>query len=182
MEFDTNKIYFLKGRHWVFSEKGKPELLCPNDKTSMREKKAPIQGVFDHSSELICPDCDFSYFFDVPFSVASADVSRIIKSKDYRKMEIIDIDGIGMPVVKKKLSVNNTDYFVTIQVNKTKRGPQIVIYAGKKGYNSKSQIFVTPETSKMSFDHNNLAPSDIFTKITADFVDGSSMVIKKGGK
>jgi hypothetical protein len=39
---------------------------------------------------------------------------------------------------------------------------------------------VTPETKKMSFDHKDVKPTDIFTKITAEFIDGSVNEIKRG--
>jgi hypothetical protein len=127
----------------------------------------------------MCPDCSFEYRFALPFNTAKQDVARLLDAKKYQKMEIIDIDGIGTPVLKKKVSTKDDTFFASIQINESKRGPQLVIYAGKKDLKSKSQIFITPETKKMSFDHKDVKPTDIFTKVTAEFDDGSVNEIKR---
>ncbi len=172
-----DKIYFVDGKHWVKAGKT-AELLCPNDMAPMREVKNPFDFALDTSSTATCPACGNSYGFSCPFSVAKQDALRIIISKKYQKMDIIDIDGINTPVLKKRVSTKDDKYFASLQINESKRGPQLVIYAGKKGSTEKAQIFVTPETKKMSFDHKDVKPTDIFTKVTAEFVDGSISEIR----
>ncbi|HYF96771.1 MAG TPA: hypothetical protein VD947_01895 [Patescibacteria group bacterium] len=177
---EKDKIYFLKDKYWV--KNGRTvELLCPKDKTPMREVKDPFRIVLDQYSEVMCPDCGFEYKFDLPFNTAKQDVARLLDAKKYQKMEIIDIDGIGTPVLKKKVSTKDDTFFASIQINESKRGPQLVIYAGRKGLKTKSQLFITPETKKMSFDHKDVKPTDIFTKVTAEFDDGSVNEIKRKG-
>ncbi len=173
------KVYILKNKHWIYLGKTHLELLCPNDMTPMRQLKRAWVSEFDDSSVAMCPDCGFEYRLDVQLETAKQDVFRMIGAQRFRKMEMIDVDGINTPVLKKKVSTKDDSYFASIQINESKRGPQLVIYAGKKGAKEKAQIFVTPETRKMSFDHKDVKPTDIFTKVTAEFVDGSVNEIKR---
>lgn len=178
---EEDKVYLIKGKHWVLI-KGKIEMLCPNDMTPVREIIDPFRIVpLGNYSDVMCPDCDFEYRFELPFSTAKQDIARLMLAKKFQKLDIIDIDGIGIPMLKKKVSTKDNRYFASVQINESKRGPQLVIYAGKKGAKEKAQIFVTPETKKMSFDHKDVKPTDIFTKITAEFIDGSVNVIKRKG-
>lgn len=176
---EKDKVYIIKGKHWILAGSS-VELLCPNDMTPMREIKGPFEIVLDTSSNVMCPDCGHEYHFDLPFATAKKDVARLMLAKKYQKLDIIDIDGINTPVLKKKVSTKDDKYFASVQINESKRGPQLVIYAGKKGAKEKTQVFVTPETKKMSFDHKDVKPTDIFTKITAEFIDGSVNEIKRG--
>ncbi|MBP7857586.1 MAG: hypothetical protein WAW63_05945 [Candidatus Saccharimonadales bacterium] len=176
---EEDKVYIVKGKHWVMYGE-KIEMLCPNDMTPVRKVDNPMKFALDSSSDVMCPDCDFEYHFDLPFATAKQDVARMMLAKKFQKLEIIDIDGINTPVLKKKVSTKDDKYFASVQINESKRGPQLVIYAGKKGSKEKAQVFVTPETKKMSFDHKDVKPTDIFTKITAEFIDGSVNEIKRG--
>jgi hypothetical protein len=146
--------------------------------TPMRQLEDVFVDPFDKSSTAYCPSCNNELYFNYPLSVVRSDIARIMLSKKFQKLDIIDIDGVGTPVLKKKVSTTDNKYFASIQINESKRGPQLVIYAGKRGYNNKSQIFITPETKKMSFDHNDIMPTDIFTKVTAEFVDGTANEIR----
>lgn len=175
---EKDKIYLLKGKHWILTGSS-IELLCPNEMTPMREVNNEWRMPLDIRSDIMCPDCGFEYKFDLPLRTAKEDVLRMLSAKKYQKMDIIDIDGINTPVLKKKVSTKDDRYFASLQINESKRGPQLVIYAGKKGSAEKAQIFVTPETKKMSFDHKDIKPTDIFTKITAEFLDGSTNEIRK---
>lgn len=177
---EKDKIYLLKNKHWVYLGDTHVELLCPKDMTPMRQVKQ-VLSAWDDSSVVMCPDCGFEYRLDIQLKTAKEDVFRMLGAQRFRKMEMIDVDGINTPVLKKKVSTKDDRYFASLQINESKRGPQLVIYAGEKGRKEKSQIFVTPETKKMSFDHKDAKPTDIFTRITADFVDGSSNEIKKHG-
>ena len=98
---------------------------------------------------------------------------------DRKEYEIIDIDGMQTPVTK-KIKINpNAEYFCTTQIRDSKRGPQLVIYAGKKGSNRKSQIFISEEERRLSFDQNDINPADIFAKITVESHDGTKRAIEK---
>lgn len=175
---EKDKIYLLKNKHWVFLGDTHVELLCPDDMTPMRQINQAISG-WDDSSVAMCPDCGFEYHLRVQLKTAKEDVFRMLGARRFRKMDMIDIDGTNTPVLKKKVSTKDDKYFASVQINESKRGPQLVIYAGKKGQKEKAQIFVTPETKKMSFDHKDIKPTDIFTKVTAEFIDESVNEIKR---
>ena len=111
-------------------------------------------------------------------------ISRKIESKKYQDSKLINIDEYLIPVSREiEKEINNTDYFITAQIkNSEKRGEQVVIYAGKKGAKDKSQIFIDPKNSKMTFDQNDINPSEIFAKFEATFRDGSKTTIEKRRK
>lgn len=178
---EPDKIYIIKKKHWV-STGGRVELLCPKDMTPMRQIEEFIGPVWSDASTAMCPDCGFEYKLNISLKTAREDIINILNAQKFRKMEMIDIDGVNTPVLKKKASSEDGKYFATVQINESKRGPQLVIYAGEKGTEGKAQIFVTPETKKMSFDHKDIKPTDIFTKITAEFVDGSINEIRESSE
>jgi len=106
-------------------------------------------------------------------------ISRKINSKTYQEAKIFDIDGYLVPASKEVQSKDATsDYFVIAQVKSNKKGEQVVIYAGKKGEKNKSQIFIDPKNAKMTFDQNDVNPSDIFVKFEATFRNGSKTTIE----
>ncbi len=177
---ESDKIYVLKQKHWVRSGRSNIELLCPNDMTPMRqlEDEWGVVGFVDGCT-VMCPDCGFEYKLKVKLDIAKSDVLSMLDAQKFQKMEMIDVDGINTPVLKKKVSTEDEKYFASVQINESRRGPQLVVYAGKKGQKEKAQIFVTPETKKMSFDHKDAKPTDIFTKITAEFIDESVSEIRK---
>ena len=177
---EEGKIYIVNGNHWA--REGKELfILCPDDRTPMRDEKNQFVSVFDQASIATCPVCAYRIDFPFPFATAKKDVARIMLAKKYKDADIVDIDGVNTPVLKKKVASKDDKYFASVQINESKRGPQLVIYAGKKGAKEKAQIFVTPETKKMSFDHKDVKPTDIFAKVTAEFTDGSVNEIKRKG-
>ena len=108
-------------------------------------------------------------------------IQKKIESKQYADAKLVDLDGLLVPVSKKdKVAVEDIDYFVTSQVRNGKRGDQVVIYAGKKGSHDKAQIFIDPKHKKMSFDQNNINPTDVFVKLEATFRDGTKHTIEAG--
>ena len=110
-------------------------------------------------------------------------IDKKIKSKQYSDATLVDLDGLLVPVSKKeKVVVGNTEYFLTSQVKTGQRGDQVVIYAGKKGAEGKTQIFIDPEHKRISFDQNDLNPTDIFVRLEATFRDGTSHTIQSVDK
>lgn len=111
-------------------------------------------------------------------------IRKKLKSKQYSDAKLVDLDGLLVPVSKKmKATIGKDDYFVTSQVRNSKRGDQVVIYAGKKGHSEgKAQIFIDPKHRKMSFDQNDLNPTDVFVKVEATFQDGTKHKIQSGKK
>ena len=102
-----------------------------------------------------------------------------IDAKVFKNAKVLNLDDEALPIAKAKASSPNDKYFITAQLMESKRGLQAVIYAGEKGKPNKTQLFIDPETKKMSFDHKDLSPSDVFLKVQATFNDGSTNTIEK---
>lgn len=175
------KFYAIDGVYWIvdkYNDIATP--FCPKDKIELTYKESDF---FDWSEEaknikeIKCEDCKKTYA--LPRSLYNETKYAIEKAKsiDRKDYEVIDVDGIKTPVTKKEEIDPKNGYFCTAQVRDSKRGPQIVIYAGKKGFKEKSQILIMPEERRLSFDQNDINPADIFTKITAEFRDGAKHTI-----
>lgn len=96
-----------------------------------------------------------------------------IDAKIFKGSKALNLDDEALPIAKSKAASLDNKYFITAQLMESKRGLQAVIYAGEKGKTKKSQIFIEPETKKMTFDQNDLNPTSVFLKIEATFDDGS---------
>lgn len=94
-------------------------------------------------------------------------------------MEVINIDDEAVPITKKRVKPENSKYWLSAQIVKTKTGPQVVVYAGDKDKKSKTQIFIDPSRRRVGFDHNDHHPTEVFTKIEVTFEDGSKSSIEK---
>lgn len=103
-----------------------------------------------------------------------------IDAKIFKGMKVIDLDGELTPIAKEKLKSEDGEYFVTSQLMQSKRGLQLVVYAGEKGSGEKTQIFVEPKIKRLAFDQKDLSPTDVFAEVKATFVDGSSHALTKG--
>ena len=105
-----------------------------------------------------------------------------IDAKIFEGMEVINLDDEATPITKKKVESKDNKYFLTAQVMDSKRGVQVVIYAGEKGKAEKTQIFADPKNKRLSFDQKDLKPTDVFLRIEGTFDDGSSHIIEKTSK
>ena len=153
--------------------------ICPTDRV-----KLDYIGYYDSMSEdctkrLKCEDCNKLFIFQRDIRSEKRYVIEKVRSLDRKDYEIVDIDGALTPVTKKE-SIKKTDYFLTTQIRESKRGPQVVIYAGIKGQKEKSQIFITPEERRLSFDQKDINPADLFAKITAEFNDKTIHTVTHG--
>lgn len=99
-----------------------------------------------------------------------------IKAISYKRMPVLNMDDELVPVAKQKDKQGK--YFVTTQLMESRRGLQVVVYAGEKG-KEKTQIIVEPEIKRLAFDHTNTHPDEVFVELKATFDDGSQQSIKK---
>lgn len=177
-----DKLYRIDGLLWSVDPYNELVIpICPVDKLEMRcdENNDEIWGEDKrYITELHCQGCDKKYELKRNLHDEEKFVIGKVRAIDYQDYKIIDIDGILTPVTKKQKKQTENGYFCTTQIRDSKRGPQVVIYAGKKGSKEKSQIFITPEERRLSFDQNDLNPADVFAKITAEFKDGSKHIIE----
>lgn len=100
-----------------------------------------------------------------------------IDAKVFSRMKVLNLDDEALPIAKTKVQTEDGKYFVTSQLMKSKRGIQVVIYAGEKGSPHKTQIFVDPDVKRLTFDQKDLHPNDVFIELKATFRDGSSHFI-----
>lgn len=124
------------------------------------------------------------HFFEIPreYTKEQQYVYNRIDAKIFKSMQIVDLDGELTPIAKEKLKSPDEKRFVTAQLMESKRGLQLVIYAGEKGSKKKTQIFIEPKIKRLAFDQKDLDPSDIFTELKATFRDGTKHTIESGDK
>lgn len=139
----------------------------------------------DQSSSFgICEKCEKTYTWRTSTSIVADFIRRVLNSADYKTAEITTIDGIQTPQVKTrvKLKEENKDYWIEARINESDKGRQIVLYAGEKGSSDKAQLFINADQEKLSFDHKDRKPEDIFTEIVATFPSGKKMKINAPNK
>lgn len=175
-----DKLYFVDSVMWQvdkYSDFAIP--ICPKDKIELSYVGANDFMSDEYTDRLKCEDCDKVFVFKRNVYNEKKYVVEKVRALDRKDYEIIDVDGIKTPVTKKERLDLNDGYFCTAQVRDSKRGSQVVIYAGKKGLKEKSQILITPEERRLSFDQNDLNPADVFTRVIAEFYDGTKYAIEK---
>jgi hypothetical protein len=132
-----------------------------------------------HAS-LICPT-DGKHF-PIPnqsFWILQHRFLAALEAADLKEAEIVDVDGYQVPIAKAEPPSKDSEYWAQVRINDTKRGKQLVVYAGKRGAHDKTQIFIDPENDKISFDQNNTHPNDVFTKLTAEFDSGKKTTMEQ---
>jgi hypothetical protein len=129
----------------------------------------------------ICESCDRQYEWPTTIDSICDYIRRKISSRDYQDSTIVTIDGIQVPQLKTrtKLGDENDKYWVEAKLNDSKKGPQLVIYAGEKGVSNKVQLFANIGQEKLSFDHKDRKPEEIFTNVTVTFPSGKKMSIER---
>lgn len=130
-------------------------------------------------SGLICPKDGRQFELpDNSFWVLQRRFLAAIEAANLKDAEIVDVDGYQIPIAKSTTPVKDSDYWVEARINDTKRGKQLVVYAGKRGNDDKTQIFIDPKNDKISFDQNNIHPNDVFAKIVAEFRSGKKTTME----
>lgn len=161
--------------------------LCPSHNMRLTPIKHLVRlynrsrdSIDDEAEKLNCAE---GHVLDLPrpYGKEKQYVIDRIDAKVFSTMKVLNLDDEAIPIAKTKLKVDDISnpYFLTSNLMRTKRGLQVVIYAGKKGSEEKVQIFVDPKIRKLTFDHDDLHPTDIFLEVKGTFIDGSSSVISK---
>ena len=153
------------------------EALCP--KHLLRLSTGRLNEYIARS--LACEECDEEYIFPKRRSLHEEKeyILNKIDSKVFKKMKFINLDDEAIPMAEIKISSEDNNYFVTGLLTRSKVGLRLVLYAGEKGSNRKTQIFVEPEIKRLAFDQKDLHPTDIFTKVEAVFEDNTKQSIDK---
>lgn len=188
---NDEQIIRIDGIKWVI-EYGNPTPLCPDHNLRMTPYpegmvEVATYGVTrnmlpDEASKVKC--AEGPHYFPIPRSFAEEKKYVIdrIDAKEFKDMEVVDLDGELTPIAKERIASEDGRYFVTTQLMESKRGLQVVVYAGEKGKTEKTQIFVEPEIKRLAFDQKNLHPNDVFVKLKATFDDGSSHTMTNKAK
>ena len=131
-------------------------------------------------SRMECPE-DFERFdFSREYNRQLAYVSGKAEAKNLKTLKYINLDDEAVPIAEDKARSEDERFFVTARIMESKVGQRLVIYAGERGSEKKTQIFVEPEIKRLSFDQKDLNPSDVFLSVEAEFADGTRHTIEKG--
>jgi hypothetical protein len=133
-----------------------------------------------HLGALVCPVDDKLFTVkDNDLSLAVRRFHSTVESLHLKDAEIVSIDGYQIPIAKAKAPNKDDTYWIETRINDTKQGKQVVVYAGKRGQNDKSQIFVDIENDKITFDQNNIHPNDIFFRLEGQFKSGRKVKLEE---
>lgn len=184
---NTNSVTIDGIKWWVrIDEFGNrhPQPLCTIHKLRLR----PIDDFFSNqynfgnlSRTLKCQDCKEAYKIPRSYQSELLYVVDKLDAKVFGRMKFINFDDEAIPIAIDKIP-KNSEYFVTSLLTKSKIGLRLVVYAGKRGSDSKTQLFVEPEIKRLAFDQKDLHPTDVFTMVEATFEDGTKAKIQKGVK
>lgn len=166
----------IDGLKWVIGEHPLKAIpLCPKDFIELNSYPSD----FELSDEnLKCEDCGKIYPLKRTVAVEKKYVLNKINSKSYKAKRFINLDDEAIPIAEDKIS-KNSEFFITSVLTKSKVGLRLVVFAGEKGSNKKTEIFVEPAIKRLAFDQKDLHPTDIFTRLEATFEDNSKASITK---
>ncbi len=128
---------------------------------------------------LKCAECPGLYNFSREYTEQTEYILNKIDSKLFKNLKFINLDDEAVPLAETKLTTKDNKYFITALLTESKVGQRLVVYAGEKGKKEKVQIFIEPEIKRLSFDHTDVHPSEIFLKLEATFDDGIMHSISK---
>lgn len=126
---------------------------------------------------LKCADCDDVYELPRTHTSEQDYILRKLRSKNYSDLKVLNLDDEQIPVASDKVEDPESPYFVTARLMQSKIGLRLVVYAGKKGAKTKTQIFVEPGIKRLAFDQKDMHPADVFASLEATFQDGTTQKI-----
>lgn len=122
---------------------------------------------FDEDEEvnyLECPRCRERIEYDNYKSIISR-CQKMLNIELFKGAQLIRLDDWYTPEVKKKDTLHS-NYWIHTDVKTDKDGDTIVvIYVGKKGDKEKVQFFLKPEKGQLTYDHKDLDPATILSKL-----------------
>lgn len=158
-----------------------PQPLCPIHDLRLNPIR-PYNRSIDEATSLRCEDCGNPYHISRSWVREKQYVLDKIDAKVFKGMKVLNLDDEAIPLAEDKVRTKDGKFFVVANLNESKTGKRLVVYAGEKGKPNKIQIFVEPEIKRLSFDQKDLHPTDVFTKLEATFPDDTKGTIKRGGE
>lgn len=176
----NKRLYEYKGVLWEYASFGAWAVpFCP-----IHRMELIYDNEWGDAASGACDDCEKAYNWGAEIFAITDYLQRKLKAEAYKKAEIISIDGIQTPQVKTRIKIpeENSEYWVEARVNNSNKGRQLVLYVGEKGSSKKAQLFANLDDEKLSFDHKDRKPEEIFATITATFPSGKKMTIEASEK
>jgi hypothetical protein len=169
---------------WWLPENNTPQPICPQHdmriypiETSYVDSAGYRRKSTERSEKLLCDEGPHVIKMPREFQDQKRYVRNKIESKIFASHTFVTIDDDVIPVAREKLK--DSPYWVDAKVTKSKSGTRLIVWAGNREKKDKTQLFIEPELKKLSFDHNDTHPNEVFAIVEAKFLDGSSTIIEK---
>jgi len=179
----TQQTYRIDGvLWWIWQDNTnirRVQPICPRHKLRMYPSLHSYMKYSFQAIRLKCEECKDFYNLPRSYSKEEQYVLDKIDAKIFKGMKVLNIDDEAIPLAKEKIISKDSKHFVISLLTESKTGLRLVVYAGEKGKNVKTQIFVEPEIKRLSFDQKDLHPTDIFTKLEASFINGTKANLEK---
>jgi|GEM_PF-1622829 len=131
-----------------------------------------------NGSELSCPKCTKKFTIPRTYKNERNFVEKTVKAEKVRKRKVLNLDEQLIPIAEIKIK-DDSDFFVTGRFMELGARKQLVVYVGEKGKKQKAELIADLTNRKLSFDHNDMDPREIFAVIEMTFDDGSKSKITK---
>lgn len=178
----STKTYRVDGILWYLweSTSGRRSVtpICPKHHIRMYPKTSKYVPHKYDSHILTCAECAENTTIARAYGEQETYVIDKIDSKVFKGMSVLNLDDEAIPLLKTNPNINDNKYFVKCVLTESKTGLRLVVYLGEKGKKEKSQIFVEPKLKRLAFDHNDIHPSELLSKLEATFEDGTKHTIK----
>ncbi|HET7320530.1 MAG TPA: hypothetical protein VFI84_03015 [Candidatus Saccharimonadales bacterium] len=139
-----------------------------------------LSNIEEGHTTFVCPVDDEQFSKNNDIWTLRRRYVAFMKSHGLKNARIVDLDNVYTPILKVEPKPKDDRYSIQVEVDETANGKKLVIYAldRKEKEQGKTQIFIDPETDKVSFDSNDLHPNMIFSKVVAYFKDGKSVSLE----
>jgi hypothetical protein len=185
----SSNLYRIDGVLWEVkmspfnNRTGDAVPICPKHHLRMESIDHTSSFYSEMSAKhLRCEECDEDVEMPRGYHYECRYVIDKVASKKYKEMDVMNIDGESVPIAEAKAEPKDSKYFATARLMKSKVGLRLVVYAGQKGKKQKTQIFVEPEVKRLSFDHGDVHPSEVFVALEGTFADGTKGKIERKKK
>jgi hypothetical protein len=135
---------------------------------------------YKYARSLECRECEHPYPIPRVYEDEKEYVLDKIDSTDYKDMETINLDDEFVPLAEERADLpKESPYWIVSKLVESKTGRRLVIYAGEKGKGDKAQMLIDPDIKRLTFDHRDRHPNDIFVKVEVTFDSGDTSTIAK---
>lgn len=156
--------------------------ICPDHGLRLRPIKDYFSNQYNYwndSRSLKCEECEKIHGIPRSYQDEQQYILDKLDAKVFKGFKYINLDDEALPIAEDKVGSKDNKYFVTSRLMQSKTGLRLVVYAGEKGSEKKTQIFVEPEIKRLSFDQKDLHPTEVFAELEATFIDGTRQKMKK---